>query len=310
MGLGLATNLQRYITTNSLPPLSYTNRTLSRGEPLKALGASSCSSTADVVQGSDIIFSSISDDAVLLSLVDDFLACCAITGKIFVDTSTVHPQTSADASSKLSQAGAILISAPVFGASPAAAAGTVLFAAAGPSTALSTIWPFLNAMGRKTLHVGDEPSRALLLKTTSNFLMAGLMELVAEAHVFAEKSGLPSDILEALLEENFGPVIYSDSRRMTTGVYAPPRGEKPWSEVELAVKDVGHGVKMAKQGGFGLPVGELALKHLNEAKDWGRREGRMLDSTGLYGVVRQEAGLDFETEAVKENCRRYGDSHS
>lgn len=128
------------------------------------------------------------------------------------------------------------------------------------------------------------------------------MELVAEAHVLAEKTGLGSAPLEELLKENFGPVIYTDSIRMTTGVYAPPKGEKPWSEVGLAIKDVGHGVEMAKECGFRLPAGGLALRHLEEAKVWGEREGRTLDSTSIYGIVREEAGLDFETEFVKKKC--------
>ncbi|QDS71696.1 hypothetical protein FKW77_008333 [Venturia effusa] len=158
-------------------------------------------------------------------------------------------------------------------------------------------------MGRKILRVGPEPYQVLLLKTTSNFLMAGLMELVAEAHVLAEKTGLGSAPLEELLKENFGPVIYTDSIRMTTGVYAPPIGEKPWSEVGLAIKDVGHDVEMAEQCGCSLPAGELALRHLKQAKLWGDKEGRSLDSTSVYGIVREEAGLDFETDLVKEKCR-------
>lgn len=302
MGLGMATNLQTYTIAHSLQSISYTNRTLSKGDSLKALGAVPYASIGELIQNSDIIFSSISDDNVLLSLVDSFLASGDVAGKILADTSTVHPSTASNAASKLSKAGAIFLATPVFGASPTAAAGIVLFAAAGPPEAIENLTPYLNAMGRKVLRVGTSPSKALLLKTTSNFLMAGLMELVAEAHVFAEKTGLDSEPLEELLKENFGPLIYTDSVRMTTGVYAPPKGEMPWSEVSLAIKDVGHGVKMAKEHGCKLPAGELALRHLTEAKIWGDREGRTLDSTSIYGVVREEAGLDFETELVKSKC--------
>lgn len=301
MGVGLATNLHKFTASKSLPPLSYTNRTLSRGDSLKAQGAIPYNSISEVANVSDVVFSSIADDSVLLSLMDEFIAAGEIAGKVLVDTSTVHPKTATTAAQKLHEHGATFIAAPVFGASPAAAAGTVLIAAAGPSDALSTIVPFLNAMGRKVIIVGEQPAQALLLKTTSNILMAGLMQLVAEAHVFAEKTGLSSSVLEDLLEENFGTVIHSDSKRMTTGVYADGN---PWSNVGLAVKDVGHGVEMAKETGFTLPVGDLALSHLQRARSWGERETRSLDSTSIYGVVRQNAGLDFETELVKEKVRK------
>jgi 3-hydroxyisobutyrate dehydrogenase-like beta-hydroxyacid dehydrogenase len=301
MGLGMATNLHKYTKNNSMPPLSYTNRTLSRGDSLRALGATPKSSVSELVRSSDIIFSSVSDDAVLLSLIDDMIASGDVKGKILADTSTIHPKSASKVASKLSAAGAIFVASPVFGASPAATAGTVLFAVGGPTDAVAKILPMLKAIGRKVITVGTDPPKALLLKTTSNFLMAGLMELVAEALVLAEKTGLASDALEELLQENFGPVIYSDSLRMTTGVYAPPKGKSPWSEVGLAIKDVEHGINLAKESGCQLPVGELALKHLKEAKVWGDAEGRILDSTSIYGIVRTEGGLDFETDVVRKN---------
>ncbi|KAI1654792.1 hypothetical protein F4813DRAFT_195905 [Daldinia decipiens] len=72
--------------------------------------------------------------------------------------------------------------------------------------------------------------------------MAGPMELIAEAHVFAEKTGPGSTTLERLLALSFGTVAHSDSVRMTTGVYIPEKDQAPWSDLDLALKDVGHGV--------------------------------------------------------------------
>lgn len=302
MGLGMAKNLQIHATNTHAPPISYTNRTMARGDPLKATGAIPRSSVKELVQNSDIIFTSVSDDDVLLAIVDTFTGSGDVKGKILVDTSTVHPNTATEVSGTITNSEATFVAAPVFGASPAAAAGTVLFAVAGPEAAVTRVQPFLEVMSRKVLRLpsGAEPSQALLLKTTSNFLMAGLMELVAEAHVFAEKTGLSGEVLEKLLEENFGSLIHTDSMRMTTGVYA---GGKPWSDADLAIKDVGHGVDIAEQSGCKLPVGELALANLKKAQDWGMKNARKLDSTSRYGVVREDAELDFETDVVKRLCR-------
>lgn len=132
-------------------------------------------------------------------------------------------------------------------------------------------------------------------------MMAGLMEIIAEAHVFAEKTGLGSDVLEKLLELNFGTVAHSDSVRMTTGVYMPGKGDAPWSDLRLALKDVGHGVDSAKQVGVNLKVASTALEHLKRAKVYSDENGqRPLDSSCLYGIVRQDSGLDFETDYVKK----------
>lgn len=68
------------------------------------------------------------------------------------------------------------------------------------------------------------------------------------------------------------------------------------------MKDVGHGVEIAERRGVSLRVGQRALESLKRANEW--REGaegvgRSLDSSSVFGVVRQESGLGFETEFVK-----------
>lgn len=42
------------------------------------------------------------------------------------------------------------------------------------------------------------------------------------------------------------------------------------------------------------------MRHYKEAEMWAdKHDGRSLDSSSMYGVVRQEAGLDFESDVVK-----------
>ena len=126
------------------------------------------------------------------------------------------------------------------------------------------------------------------------------MELVAEAQVIAEKSGLGSDVLEGLLEEQYGPLLTSMSKRMTGGFYLPERGQRPWSDVNLAIKDVSLGVSCAEGAGTDLPVARVVLDHLREARSYGEENGRALDSSSMYGVLRERAGLAFESERVKQ----------
>lgn len=130
-------------------------------------------------------------------------------------------------------------------------------------------------------------------------MTAAFMEVVAEAHVFAEKTGLGSEVMDTLIEQQYGPLPLSMSKRLTTGVYMPAKGERPWSDLNLALKDVGHGIQCAKETGMRLPAGELAYGNLQEAKMFSDAQGRALDSSSLYGVLRQQAGLEFETQLVK-----------
>lgn len=103
----------------------------------------------------------------LRDLVEIALSSGDLAGKIFVDTSTVHPDTSKTASTALAKAGAHFIASPVFGASPMATAGKLIFAMAGPATALATVKPLvLNVMGRSIIELGEDVTKSSLLKIT------------------------------------------------------------------------------------------------------------------------------------------------
>lgn len=134
----------------------------------------------------------------------------------------------------------------------------------------------------------------------SNFVTAGMMEVIAEAHVFAEKAGLGTEAMESLIEHQYGPLALSMSKRMTTGAYMPAQDTRPMSDLKLALKDVGHGVDCAKSSGSRLWVGELALKNLNDADEFSQKRSRPLDSSSMYGVLRQQAGLPFENDVINQ----------
>lgn len=59
MGLGMALNLQKHLRNKGSPPLRYSNRSLSKGQPLKDTGAIPEDDFESVVQKSDIIFTMV-----------------------------------------------------------------------------------------------------------------------------------------------------------------------------------------------------------------------------------------------------------
>ena len=169
MGLAMATNLQRHLSQTGSPSLTYHNRTMSRAEPLQELGASPSPTISHLLANADIIFLSLSDDAALASTLDSLTATDAaphLPRKIIVDTSTVHPSSSAEAHERLAANGAKFIAAPVFGASPVAAKGQLLWVLAGPDDAIQAITPFLvGVMARGVIRLGEDVTKSSLLKT-------------------------------------------------------------------------------------------------------------------------------------------------
>ncbi|KAE8414954.1 NAD binding domain of 6-phosphogluconate dehydrogenase-domain-containing protein [Aspergillus pseudocaelatus] len=294
MGNAMAKNIQRHLAETGQSPLHFWNRTASKGEQLKGLGGVECESIAAVVNSSDIIFISTSDDAALKIIVDEILAAGNIDLKIIVDTTTVHPTTSQEVSGKVAQKNATFISAPVFGSSPMAEDRKILIVLAGDLSGIKELAPYLKGViARETITVSDKSEKAALLKIMGNFIISGFTEIIGEAHVLAEKSEMGNEALENLLELQFGLLPGMISKRLT-------QGENPWSDLSLGLKDVGHSIDCADSTGTRLKVAEVALDHLKRANTYSEQEGRPLDSSAMYGIIRQDAGLDFENDFVKK----------
>ena len=111
-----------------------------------------------------------SDDAAVLSITDQIISSgdvVVLDGKIIIDTTTVHPDTTRDIASRFQQVGARFAAAPVFGATPAAEAGQLLIAFAGAEETYAVVSPLLKGViAREVLFVGKDPEKAVLLKTT------------------------------------------------------------------------------------------------------------------------------------------------
>ncbi|TEA10414.1 putative oxidoreductase YfjR [Colletotrichum sidae] len=297
MGIGMALNLQNHLAANALPPLRYSNRTISRGDALKGAGGLPERDFETL-----LLKSSISNDDVLEGLVSkavDTWSAALLEGKIWVDTSTVHPETSARCAERLAKVGAAFISSPVFGASPVAAAGKLIFAMAGPAAALRRVRPYvINVMAKSIIDMGEDVRKASLLKISGNIFVIGFQELTAEAQVFAEKTGLGTQQMERFIADMYGPVLESYSKRMTSGAYAPPPDTPPGFSVALAAKDAGHALKLAEESGTTLPVLETALARMRAARGFA---GDALDSSAVYGAARLEAGLSFWNERSRQS---------
>ncbi|KAJ9486700.1 hypothetical protein VN97_g6637 [Penicillium thymicola] len=299
MGLAMASNLQRHVATKKATSLIYSNRTMSRGSPLRALGAIPEPSFEKLVSQCGIIFTMVSNDSVLQGLLSTAMGSSqSLKDKIFVDCSTVHPETVSSAVSELKSKGASYVAAPVFGGNPIAVDGKLVFAIGGPKSAIDAVKPLIqDVMGRRVIDCGEDATKSSLLKIAGNIVTVNMMEAVGEAQVFAEKTGLGTGPMEELIGEAFGPVAGGYSKRLTTGAYAPPLDSRPGFGVSLAIKDARHAISMAQEQGVELPGLELARDNMEAARKYG---GECLDSSSMYGPLRQKAGLEFWNEKSRK----------
>jgi 3-hydroxyisobutyrate dehydrogenase-like beta-hydroxyacid dehydrogenase len=281
MGRGMCANLVG--KGNLSHPLIIYNRTSKRAEDLAAkIGHSiALTSVPELVAKADIIFYCLGDDAAVLDMVDEILKQ-DVTGKILVDCSTVHPDSTAKEAEKIQAKGASFVACPVFGAPAAADAGQLICVLAGEASAVDKVKPYCKGViGRANVdYSGQDPSKATLLKVLGNTFITSMVETLSEGHVVAEKSGLGSDqlhqFIEVMCKSPSDPTVHRSpqtvpgpytaySSRMISGDYY--QREKPLFAVDLARKDIRHAQDIANKAGVTMKNIQLSDELLVDVKD-------------------------------------------
>ena len=194
---------------NLSQPLIVYNRTTKRAEDFAAQSPSGSvkvvSSIDEAVKVSDIVFICLGDDKSVQDTVAQIITN-DVSGKLFVDCSTVHPSKTDSISKTLTSKDAQFVASPVFGAPAMAEAGQVITVLAGPKAAVDKVKPYTTGViGRQNVDFGDqEPGQASLLKIVGNTMVLQMVEALSEGHTIAEKSGLGSENLHQFVGALFG----------------------------------------------------------------------------------------------------------
>lgn len=275
-------------------PLLIYNRTFKRAEDFsKTLPSGKSKAIADIpdiVSQADIIFTCVGDDPAIKETIDTALKT-NIKNKLFVDCSTVHPETTEGISQKIQAAGGTFVACPVFGAPAMADNGQLVCVLAGPASEVDKVKPYTTGViGRAIIDYSDQPvGQALLLKVIGNSFILSMIETLSEGHVLAEKTGLGSENLHKFIETMFPGPYVAYSNRMMSGDYW--KREEPLFAVDLARKDANHAMDLAKSEGARMRIMEVVDEHLEVVKE---EMGKRGDIASVYGAVRKEGGLKFE----------------
>ena len=259
------------------------NRTRSRAD---GLSAEVCATAREVAAGADLVVSSLADDRAAREVVLGAGGVLSGLGKggVHVGTSTISLRLAGELAEAHAAAGASFVASPVLGRPDAAARGELWLLTGGDQAALDRAAPVLARLGQGQVHLGT-PRQAALAKLLANFMIAGTIELLAEATTLGEKGGIaPATLVDLLSKTLFGsPIVKGYGGRLAAGQYQPagfpvPLGLK---DVELAL-EAGHDLQAP------LPTASVARDHLISALARGRGDW---DWGALATVVREAAGL-------------------
>jgi 3-hydroxyisobutyrate dehydrogenase-like beta-hydroxyacid dehydrogenase len=175
--------------------LTVYNRTAERAQPFAAEGATVVHAPVDVWETADLCVTMVTGDDALHALTggeDGLLAGGA--GKVLVDMSTVSPAASAAVAEAAAAAGVRFLRAPVSGNPSVVRAGNLSMMVSGERGAFDSVEALLRDIGPNVFYVGDA-DQARVLKLALNLMIAGIAQLIAEAIVLGEASGLDRETM-------------------------------------------------------------------------------------------------------------------
>lgn len=254
--------------------LTVYNRTRSRADALKPLGARIAESPSAAATGAEVLITMVADDRavedVILAPGNALEALPA--GAIHISMSTISVALSRRLAEAHSEKQQHYIAAPVFGRPDAAAAAKLFVVAAGSTKPVERCRPIFNAIGQKTFHPSEDAPAANAIKLSGNFLITAVIESLAEAFTFARKFDIdPNAFLDVLTGSLFTAPVYRTYGSMIAADKFEPAGFK----MPLGFKDNRLLLEAAEQAGVPMPMANLvrdrfmaALAQCMAESDW------------------------------------------
>jgi len=265
--------------------LTVYNRTKDKTKPLADVGAKVVDSPKAAASGADVVISMISDDPVLeaISFGSNGAFEGAKSGSVFIDMSTVSPDSSARVAEAANKKGIKYLRAPVSGSTVLAAAANLTIFASGPKDAYDRCADILGSMGQKTFHVGTG-EEARYLKLVMNMMVGLTSAMAAEALTFGEAGGMNweqmIDIVNASVAAS--PLLGYKAQMLKSRNYAPA-----FSAAQMA-KDFDIMLDAGKAKNVPLPMTALVRQFLGAMKAKGKGE---LDFFSLVTLAEDLAGI-------------------
>jgi 2-hydroxy-3-oxopropionate reductase len=284
IGLGL---MGKPIAKNLLEagfPVVVHNRSRQAVWELVEAGAQEATDPRSVAEAVDVVITNLpdSDDVESVVLGASGVIEGVRPGMLFVDNSTIKPESSRKIAVRLAEAGVSALDAPVSGGDVGAKAGTLAIMVGGPREAVDRAMPILEAMGKTITHVG-ESGAGQVAKACNQVMVAAQMVALGELLLLAQKSGVdPRRVVEA---------IRSGAAQCWALDVKPDRlfaGERsPGFKARMMHKDLNIVLDTARA--YGLPLPGTAANHqlFRAMLQMGMDD---LDNSAVIGVLEALAG--------------------
>ncbi len=262
------------------------NRTKTKAESLKNLGAIVADTPKDLAQDCDLVITIVKDaDAVeSVSFDKNGIIYGKHEGLAVADMSTIEPTFSKKIAKKFLENGIQMIDTPVMGGPNLAVKGELVVMVGGSKETYEKYKSVFDHIGNKTFYLGENGS-GHAMKLAMNLQISLLALALSEGITLAKRAGLdPRSFLEVLNSTYFKTgMSVLKGPKMTVGNF------EPTFTLKMMKKDLDAISNTAKGFGISLPMATLANELYQNAVSDGLGE---LDYTGILAFIEKISGLE------------------
>ena len=244
------------------------NRNRDKCAPLVALGMREAATPCEAARAADVVFSSVTNAQAVhaVALGENGIIAGLPKGSIYLDMSTIGPESSRAIAQAFAAAGLTMLDAPISGSPITVRQAKASIMVGGDLAAFERVKPVLLDIGAKATYIGAS-GFAAQIKVAINQLL--IIEVIAfgEAVALAEKGGVPREIaVEAILASvAASPVLGYRGPFILEGKMP----EVPIADVPMQQKDILLALEEARRLGSPAPLAAAANEMMNLCRGLG-----------------------------------------
>jgi 3-hydroxyisobutyrate dehydrogenase len=225
------------------------NRSREKAEPLAADGVQIAGSPHQAAEQASVLLTMLADADAVLDSASDALSAAPGQEVVWVQTSTIGERGTERCQELAEEHGVSFVDAPVLGTKAPAEEGELVVMASGSERLRPRLRPLFDALGQRTMWVGEAGSATRLKLATNSWILA-VVEGAAETFALAEGLGLdPQLVLDAVAGGSLDlPYLQMKGRGIIE------RNFEPSFRLTLAAKDASLVEEAARQRELDLPL--------------------------------------------------------
>jgi 3-hydroxyisobutyrate dehydrogenase len=229
-------------------------------------GAREAGDAAAVVTASEVTILCLPRSADVAGVVAAALPALG-TGRIVVDTSTIHPEVEREQHERVTATGARYLEAPLSGGTVGAEKGELTLMVGGDDATLAAARPALDPFAGRVVHVGG-PGIGQVVKLCNQLIYAAQMLATAEATAMARAAGVDLHQLHDVLTHATGDCVAVRTRLPEPGIVADSPASNAWAPgfmTDLMAKDLDLAIDYAASAGTPLFTSGIVRQILGAA---------------------------------------------